>query len=90
MAKLEQLSEVKQMQRPEYRESWAWVHLMLRGKPEMKSVLLSYLQQLRLPSSSGQLLPKLREACPSPSAALLEHLGKMEIPRNERVAAEKP
>ncbi len=33
LARLETLTEVKQMNRAEYREAWAWVHLMLRGKP---------------------------------------------------------
>src|SRR5262249_1228482 len=37
--RLEHLTEVKQMGPAEYHEAWAWVHLMLRGKPEAKSVL---------------------------------------------------
>src|SRR5262245_8117413 len=61
LAHLEQLGEVKQMGRPEYREAWAWVHLMLRGKPESKAVLLAYLKQLRGSQQPGALLLKLRE-----------------------------
>lgn len=90
MAKLEQLSEVKQMLRPQYREAWAWVHFMLRGKPESKAVLLSYLQQLRNPNPPGQLLPKLREVYPEPNEAMVEHLSKMEAPRSVRASSEKP
>ena len=47
LARLEGLTEVEQMTPAEYRESWAWVHLMLRDKPEAKSVLTNYLHQLR-------------------------------------------
>src|SRR5205823_11063107 len=31
LSRLEQLSQVQQMSPAEYREAWAWVHLMLRG-----------------------------------------------------------
>ena len=38
-----------QMGRAQYQEAWAWVHLMLRGTPAGRQVLLTYLQQLRGP-----------------------------------------
>lgn len=83
MARLEQLTDVKHMERPEYREAWAWVHFMLHSRPETKAVLLSYLQQLRNPLPQGapmpKLLPKLREVNDSPSDALMEHLSKLEL-----------
>ena len=53
LAKLEKLTLVSQMERPQYREAWAWVHFMLHSKPESKAVLLSYLQQLRTQGSSN-------------------------------------
>jgi hypothetical protein len=59
LARLEQLSQVQQMTPAEYRESWAWVHLMLHGKPEAKKVLLAYLQQLRTNPTPGPIEPKL-------------------------------
>jgi hypothetical protein len=66
------------MNRPEYREAWAWVHLMLRSKPEAKAVLISYLQQLRPGREAGPLLPKLAEVFPAPEEALEKHLAKVE------------
>ena len=81
LAKLEQFSEVKQMQRPEYREAWAWAHFMLRGQPENKAVLLSYVQQLRLPTPPVPLLPKLKEIQSSPNEALAEHLSRLQVPK---------
>jgi hypothetical protein len=90
LTKLEQLGEVKQMQRPEYCEAWAWTHLMLRGRPEAKAVLLSYLQQLRAPNPPGPIQPKLREVLGgTPDEALAAHLAKLEQPRTARASGEK-
>jgi hypothetical protein len=90
MARLEQLSEVKQMGRPEYREAWAWVHLMLRGKPEAKAVLLNYIKQLRGSQQPGSLLVKLREVFPSPGDSLVEHLNELDPTKaNRSVAADR-
>jgi hypothetical protein len=74
LERLESLKEVQQMTPAEYRESWAWVHLMLRGKPEGRTALLNYLQQLRTNPKPGPLEPKLAEVYPELSAALEKHL----------------
>lgn len=78
IARLESLTQVEQMKTPQYRESWAWVHLMLRGKPEARTVLLSYLQQLRGTRHPGPLLPRLEKVVPDPVPALGEHLAQLE------------
>ena len=79
LARLEQLNDVKQMGKPEYREAWAWVHLMLRGDSAAKKVLLDYLQTLRTSSKPGLLLPLLRDAVLDPEQDLAEHLEKLEL-----------
>jgi hypothetical protein len=89
LARLEKLSEVKQMLKPEYREAWAWAHFMLRGKPEAKAVLLSYMQQLRTQSKPPPLLPKLEEAFAAPNDALAEHLSLLEFPKVIRTSNEQ-
>ena len=89
LARLEQLSEVKQMQRPEYREAWAWSHFMLRGSPEGKTVLLAHLQQLRMTDKPGPLLPKLKEAFPKLDEAVVGHIEKLESPRVARASDDK-
>ena len=91
LGRLERLSQVDQMLRPEYREAWAWVHMMLRGKPESKAVLLSYLQQLRTQTPPpGGLAAKLKEVHPVPNDALAEHLTRIKLPRAARAtSAEK-
>lgn len=91
LARLEQLSQVQQMTPAEYRESWAWVHLMLHGKPEAKKVLLAYLQQLRTNPTPGPLQPKLAAVYPSPDEALERYLVQLDslaarvVPASARV-----
>ncbi|HZT82379.1 MAG TPA: DUF1570 domain-containing protein [Gemmataceae bacterium] len=81
LARLEGLTEVEQMTRAEYREAWAWVHLMLHGKPEAKAALLDYLQYLRplRPNARPKpLRPQLAAVYPSPEQALEQHLGQLD------------
>jgi len=78
LARLEQLSQVQQMTPPEYREAWAWVHLMLAGRPEARAVLLAYLQQLRATSNPGLLQPRLAAAVPNLDEALDKHLARLD------------
>lgn len=79
--RLEQLSQVQQMTPAEYRESWAWVHLMLQARPESRAVLLSYLQQLRTNKNPGPLAPKLAAVFTSPDDALTRHLARIDTTR---------
>jgi hypothetical protein len=78
LARLEQLSLVQQMTPAEYREAWAWVHLMLRDKPEARAVLLAFLSQLRTNPNPGPLQPRLAAVFPSPAEALQKHLALLE------------
>jgi hypothetical protein len=81
LGRLEKLTQVKDMEKPEYRESWAWVHLMLRGTPDSKKVMCEYLQSLRTNPAPGPLLPRLREVLSDPETALADHLHKVDMPR---------
>jgi hypothetical protein len=72
--RLEQLTQVDQMTPAEYREAWAWVHLMIHGKDESKKVLIDYLTELRSTSNPGPLRPRLTAVFPSPEGALTRHL----------------
>lgn len=78
LATLEKLDQVQQMGRPQYQESWAWVHLMLRGTPEAKDVLLGYLQQLRTPAAAEPLYPRLTKIYPKSAEVLGHHLAKLD------------
>lgn len=81
LARLEKFDQVRQMEKPEYREAWAWVHFMLRGDPVARRVLLDYLQALRTDPNPTPLLPRLREVVPDPENALTSHLAGLGFPR---------
>jgi hypothetical protein len=83
LAKLEAISEIADMTPQRYRESWAWVHLLLHSSPEAKTVLLSYLQQLRGVRHPGPLLPKVQKLHDDPKQALRDHLRNLaaKLPR---------
>ncbi len=70
LKRLEKLSEVDDMHPAEYREAWAWVYLMLRGTPQAREVLLTYLQQLRTNPNPGPLQPRLAAITASPDDSL--------------------
>lgn len=80
MARLEKLSQVNQMGRPEYQEAWAWVHFMLRSDAKTRQVLLEHLQTLRTTSTPGLLLPKLEAVVGDPNPQLLTYLSKLDLP----------
>lgn len=77
LARLERLTDVGDMQKPEYREAWAWVHLMLRSSPASRQVLRDYMQALRTTAKPGPLLPRLQAVLPDPDEALYSHLSQM-------------
>ncbi|MBY0231922.1 MAG: DUF1570 domain-containing protein [Gemmataceae bacterium] len=76
--RLEKLTEVEQMAPAEYREAWAWVHLLMHSKTEAKNALLSHLSQLRGKHPPGPLGPKLAKLFSSPEEALMAHLARLE------------
>jgi hypothetical protein len=76
--RLERLTQVREMTPTDYREAWAWVHFMLRGNPQAKTILLGYLQQLRSTKDPGPLEPLLTSAFPSPEAAVKTHVTRLE------------
>ena len=77
LARLERIREVKQMEKAEYREAWAWTHLLLRGDPRGKAALVGYVQEMRTNPAPGPLLPRLGAVYPDPAAALADHLGRL-------------
>lgn len=80
LTRLEKLGQVKQMEKAEYREAWAWVHFCLRGNPAAKTALLAYMGRLRDDADPGPLFPALQAAVPHPNQALLDHLARTELP----------
>jgi hypothetical protein len=78
LSRLEQITKIEDLHPAEYQESWAWVHLMLHGPPEVKGVLLQYLQRLRTTDKPGPLQPNLAAVLPDGEKALADHLAMLE------------
>jgi hypothetical protein len=90
LARLEGLEKVEQMNPAEYREAWAWVHLMLRSRPEARTVLLSYLNELRGKRHPGPLAAKLVRVFPALEQQLLAHLTQIERDVDRARVASRP
>lgn len=87
--RLERLADVQQMTPTEYREAWAWTHLMLRTTPEAKQALLAYLQELRTNGRPGALKPRLERAYPNLDDSVRRHLADLDLgkPRTPATAS---
>jgi hypothetical protein len=81
LERLEMLSQVQHMAPADYREAWAWVYLMLRGRPEAKAVLLGYLHTLRGTPTPGPLAPRLRDVLPNVNDAYERTLARLDAAR---------
>jgi hypothetical protein len=81
--RLEKMKEVNEMKGPEYREAWLWTHWMLQSRPETKTVLLTYLQDLRK-GNPGPLAPRLAAVSPKLNDEFKKHLDRLELPINAR------
>ncbi len=90
LARLEQLTDVQQMTPAEYKEAWAWVHLMLRSSPPARQALLTYLQELRVTPQPGPLRPRLAVALQPPETALQHHIDSLEAGKARASAALRP
>lgn len=55
LERLESLDDVKQMHLADYHECWAWVHFLLHGGEKQRTMVLSYLQELRRGQKGGAL-----------------------------------
>jgi hypothetical protein len=81
LERLEQLTKVEQMTPAEYREAWAWVHLMLHGSAESKKLLVAYLKELRTQAQPRTLRPRLAALCPALDVTLQRHLTRLDSNR---------
>jgi hypothetical protein len=78
LVRLEKLQEVQQMTPAEYREAWAWVHLMLHANAETKKVLVTYLNQLRMNSRPAPLRSRLAAVLPDLDDAFDRYLARLD------------
>ncbi|MEX2173369.1 MAG: hypothetical protein WD872_03345 [Pirellulaceae bacterium] len=70
---LEQLENIDDMGRGEYRNSWAWIHFLLHGPRAANEELLGYLADLEAGGEVGPLSERLRRRLPDLDRRLTEH-----------------
>lgn len=73
LEELEQIGQLSQMGRSEYRQAWAWVHFMLHGPPEARETLCRYLADIQALTPPGQLSRRLHQRLPDLEREFLEH-----------------
>lgn len=79
LARLEKFSQVKQMEKKEYQESWAWAHFLVYDA-KAKPALLEYVGKLRTEPNPGPIQPRLKELVGDPNEALAAHLAETRVP----------
>jgi hypothetical protein len=85
--RLEKLTEVAEMTPAEYREAWAWTHLMLKSTPQARQTLLAYLQELRTNPRPAPLRPRLERVFVNLDDALARHLADLDLNRPRQSAS---
>jgi len=73
LVELEEITELADMGRDEYRDAWAWVHFALHGPPSARAELLRYLADLEAGGDPGRLSDRLRRKIPELDRRLAEH-----------------
>jgi len=70
---LEQLDEISQMGRDEYRDAWAWMHFAIHGPPAANEELKGYLADLAAGAEPGPFSERLRRRLPDLNRRVVEH-----------------
>ena len=73
LAELEALDELDDMDASDYRDSWAWVHIMLHGPPGARQTLSNYLYDVWIGNPAGSLSQRLAAILPDPQRQLTQH-----------------
>ncbi len=84
LARLEAMADIKQMTQRDYRESWSWVRMMLRGPEEGRTILMEYLGE---PERAGARIAPRLAAARLDERALVAYLDGLRKPGG---LAEKP
>jgi hypothetical protein len=85
LPRLESLTDIHQMTPRDYREAWAWVHLMLSSGPPVDSLLVNYLDEGRN-GTRKSTLSQLLTARGTTAKSLVTHLQSI----SAREVARKP
>ena len=70
---LEELDEISEMGRDEYRDAWAWVHFALHGPPAARDEFERHLADLAAGTDPGPLSTRFRRRVPDLNRRVAEH-----------------
>lgn len=73
LQRLEQLGELSDMSRDDYRDAWAWIHFLLHGPEEVRSELRRYLTDIQSQIPPGRLSDRLQRRAPDVNRRFIEH-----------------
>lgn len=74
LEQLEALDSASQLTQTQYAESWLWVHFLLSGDEESRSIVRETLAELREHGVAEPILPKVRIRIPDYQTQLTLHL----------------
>ncbi len=77
LTRLEAMDSAHDMSQEEYAEAWAWVHLLLETPLESRSLLPTFLAELRRNGATEPLSVRLRQVYPNPEAVLVDHVRRL-------------
>lgn len=74
LAELERLNSLGEMDKNDYRDSWAWIHFLMHESQESRQLLLQYLKTIREGEPPGPFSKYLYRAMPNADARLQQHI----------------
>lgn len=81
LARLESLEYASQLTQQDYAESWLWVHFLLTGDSQTRSIIRDHLQGLIDTGMGGPILPQVKIEFPDCESQLVTHLKSLEARR---------
>lgn len=78
LTRLEQLKDLGEMGRSEYRQSWAWVHFLLHGSRESHDELARFLADIQAQTPPGKMSDRIRRRLPDVEKRFVEHFRRWE------------
>jgi hypothetical protein len=80
LSRLETMTAVGDMRQEDYAESWAWIHWLLNGDPQMRVIVQQYMQSLRAQSVFVPLSALVKSHRPEAEHQLCDHLFTLSSP----------
>lgn len=74
LRRLEKIESVSEMQRADYRESWAWIHYLIHDCPDGRAMLVDYCKSLRSSSAPPRFAEQFYRHVPAAEVRLASYI----------------